>query len=264
MNCSAIFCRLWFRVPRVAMVGVATACIATAGAIGIHAALTGSAVAQERPAGFVALADVDPTILQDIRYATANNFTGAKVPGYETGSCSLTRNTAAALARVQREVLAEGLSLKVYDCYRPQVATNAFVVWAAGEGVGGPGASTEKPNRYYPRVQRNRLIVSGYISAQSNHTKGTTVDLTLIHQSHPDGVATEPPLPLEHECGAPSDGSVDMGTGYDCLDAKSHLGAAGVTAAQQRWRRKLAAVMLRHGFRGYFREWWHFTYERDR
>ena len=224
----------------------------------------GLAAAQEKPPGFVALADVDPTIVQDMRYATAVNFTGAKVPGYETGACSLTRATAAALARVQKDLLVAGLSLKVYDCFRPQVATDAFVAWAAVGNPAGSGTGDATPNRYYPRVPRSRLIAAGYISAQSNHTKGTTVDLTLVRKPLPDGSSIEPSVPAQQDCGAPPDGSVDMGTGYDCLDPRSHQGAPGITGEQNRWRRKLASIMQRHGFRGYFREWWHFTYERDR
>ena len=211
--------------------------------------------AQEKPPGFVALADIDPTIVQDLRYATANNFTGARVPGYTTGACSLTRQTALALARVQKDLAAEALSLKVYDCYRPVAATNAFVEWARGPD------SQDALKRYHPRLARGSLIPLGYISADSNHTKGTTVDLTLVAEIS-KGIATgngAPSAPLDFDCGAEPDGTVDMGTGYDCLDPKSHQGAAGLNPEQLRWRRKLAAAMARRGFRGYVREWWHFT-----
>ena len=86
--------------------------------------------AGDLPEGFVYLRDTDPTILQDMRYATANNFVGKKVPGYEAPECVLVRQAADALAAVQAELRGKHLTLKVYDCYRPARAVKAFVDWA--------------------------------------------------------------------------------------------------------------------------------------
>ena len=82
------------------------------------------------PSGFVYLRDVDPSIRQDIRYATSHNFIGRPIRGYQAGECILTRPAATALSKVQKELLQSGLSLKVYDCYRPQMAVDEFIAWS--------------------------------------------------------------------------------------------------------------------------------------
>lgn len=116
-------------------------------------------VAEEvAPAGFVALADVDPTIGQDVRYASARNFTGRPVEGYEEPVCLLARPAAEALRRAQARLLRAGLSLLVYDCYRPQRAVDRFVRWAADEG---DRATKEE---FHPRVDKSRLIPEGYVA----------------------------------------------------------------------------------------------------
>jgi D-alanyl-D-alanine dipeptidase len=208
----------------------------------------------------VYLRDIEPGILQDIRYAGDDNFTGRPVPGYSAGECVLLREAAEALARVQRGLAARNLSLKVYDCYRPQRAVRAFVAWVR---EGDTGLADPLLRRFHPNVDRGRLIEEGYLASVSHHSLGDTVDLTLVELP---AKATAPFSrdALYGACTAPAqdrapDNSVDMGTGYDCLDPLSHTRAPAISAAQAGWRKILVEAMAREGFGNYRREWWHFT-----
>jgi zinc D-Ala-D-Ala dipeptidase len=221
-------------------------------------AFAATAVAQDRlPDGFVYLRDIDPSIAQDMRYAGPNNFVGHPLAGYSAGECVLRRQAAEALKRVQADLAALNHSLKVYDCYRPVRAVRAMAQWANdGRGDG----STK---RFFPTLAKSSLFASGYISGASLHSNGTAVDLTLIPLSAP-AVAYDP---AGHygPCTAPAvqrapDNSLDMGTGFDCFDPKSYTRNPVIAASQQRSRATLLAVMSRHGFKNYFREWWHFAY----
>jgi D-alanyl-D-alanine dipeptidase len=183
--------------------------------------LTAEAVAAERgkalPRSFVYLKDIDPTIVQDIRYATPFNFTGAPVPGYDAPECVLLREVAEALKAVQDELRAQNLGLKVYDCYRPRRAVSAFVGW-----VEKPGSKGDE--RHYPHTSRADLVKLGYISAVSSHSYGTAVDLTLI--ALPREPSQAEPGKSYGSCVAPRaerepDESLDMGTGFDCFDLNS-------------------------------------------
>ncbi|MCR3754293.1 M15 family metallopeptidase [Lentzea californiensis] len=124
--------------------------------------------------GFVVLRDSDPTIRHDIRYYTAHNFVGTRVDGYRAPLCILTRQAAKALRGVQREVLRQGYTLKVYDCYRPQRAVDHFVRWARDL------ADQRMKAEFYPRVDKTRLFEDGYIAEKSGHSRGSTLDLTIV------------------------------------------------------------------------------------
>ena len=126
------------------------------------------------PGAFVSLADVDPSIVVEMRYLTAHNFIGRRIPGYRENVCLLTRPAAEALARVQAAVRARGYTLKVYDCYRPQRSVDAFVNWAKDL------ADNRMKREFYPRVRKQVLFKEGYIASQSGHSRGSTVDLTLV------------------------------------------------------------------------------------
>jgi D-alanyl-D-alanine dipeptidase len=219
----------------------------------------GPAVAQDRlPAGFVYLRDVDPTIAQDIRYAGADNFVGHPLPGYDGAECVLKREAALALKDVQADLAHSGLALKIYDCYRPQRAVGAMAQWAHD---GRPDGATK---RFFPKLQKNTLFGYGYIAAYSAHSSGIAVDLTLIEAAGKPGVAFDTAARYG-PCTGPAaarapDNSVDMGTGYDCFDAASYTASSAIGAEPRRWRAALVAVMTRHGFKNYFREWWHFAF----
>jgi len=195
-------------------------------------ALSVSAQAAELPSGFVYLSDIDAAVVQDMRYAGPDNFTRVPVAGYRAAECILTVNAAKALAQVQRDLLHRNLRLKVWDCYRPVKAVDAFVAWA------GSGRGFDKT--HYPRVSRDRLIAGGYIGRRSGHSSGSTVDLTLVSLDGAD---------------------VDMGTRFDFFDPLSHAESADVSPAVRANRALLRQVMRKHGFRNYVREWWHFSLE---
>jgi zinc D-Ala-D-Ala dipeptidase len=219
----------------------------------------GDAVAQAvLPAGLVYLRDVDPTIVQDMRYATYDNFVGRPIAGYDAAECILKREVAAALKRVQADLRNSRLGLKVYDCYRPQRSVRAMLQWARD------GRPDTVDKRFFPRLEKRALFALGYLAASSRHSAGTAVDVTLIDPSRGTTAAFDRTARYG-PCTGPAaqrspDNSVDMGTGYDCLDVNSHTASAAVGAEQQRWRALLVTAMRKHGFSNYYREWWHFSY----
>jgi zinc D-Ala-D-Ala dipeptidase len=238
-------------------------CKALAAIVGVVLAWPAVATAQAQtdraglPVEFIYLRDVDPTIIQDIRYATTNNFTGRRLAGYEAGECILKRDAAAALGRVQQDLKPRGLSLKVLDCYRPQRASRAMLAWA------NDGAETAAQKRYYPRLNKRDLFRLGYIAAYSGHSTGAVVDLTLVELAA-DNRAVFDPDKVYADCTAPADrrapaASVDMGTGFDCFDTASHTASASITPQQRDWRQTLRIAMRRQGFANYAKEWWHFS-----
>ncbi|WP_442930261.1 M15 family metallopeptidase [Micromonospora sp. LH3U1] len=211
----------------------------------------------ERLPGFVVLTDVDPRIQTDIRYATPHNFVGRPITGYREPLCLVTRQAADALRRVQDAALAGGHSLKVYDCYRPQPAVDDFVAWSKRPG------EQETKAEFYPDVAKNRLFAEGYIGAPTAHSRGSTLDLTLVDEP----AASQPPYragqPLV-ACTAPrgqrfADNSVDMGTGFDCFDSRAHTADPRITGTARDNRRLLQGLMTDAGFVNYDREWWHYS-----
>jgi zinc D-Ala-D-Ala dipeptidase len=198
----------------------------------VIAASGGAAVAQERPAAFVDTATVVPGLIADMRYAGAHNFVGRPIDGYEAPRCLLTTAAAEALAAVAHDIAQRGLVLKVFDCYRPTRAVANFGRWA--RDVSDTGAKAE----FYPDVDKRTLFRDGYISSRSGHSRGSTVDLTLAH----------------------TDGrELDMGTRFDFFGPRSWSAASDISDEAKANRALFIAVMRRHGFRAYAKEWWHFT-----
>jgi D-alanyl-D-alanine dipeptidase len=204
------------------------------------------------PAGFVDLTDVAPDIVVDMRYAGADNFLGRPARGYVAARCLMTKEAARALAAVQRDLIAFGVGLKVYDCYRPQRAVDDFVTWARA-----PGPATDP--RHNPAVPKSELFQRGYIAARSGHSRGSTVDVTLISSAQPRA-GTPPPSDRRRIDGplAP-DASLNMGTTFDCFDERAHAASDGVPPEARRNRLLLRMAMEKHGFVPYPQEWWHFT-----
>lgn len=208
--------------------------------------------------GFAYLRDIDSSIVQDIRYATHDNFTGHPLPGYGAPECVLRRETAEALKRVQAELVRQNLSLKIYDCYRPIRAIRAMMAWAHD------GNDDTTTRRFYPAVHKRNLFALGFIAAQSRHSTGTAVDLTLVKLP----VAPAPrfdPAARYGPCTGPAtqrapDNSIDMGTGFDCFDTRSYGASSAIAPEQRHWRFVLQSAMRRHGFANYFREWWHYSF----
>lgn len=213
------------------------------------------------PKGFVYLNDVDPSILQDIRYAGYHNFVGRPIKGYHAKECILTKKAADALSKVQAALLKSNLSLKVYDCYRPQRAVSDFVTWSKNL------KSTKMKEEFYPRVPKNKLFPLGYIAKKSRHSRGSTMDLTIV------------PVPTSQQanyyrgqtlksCYAPyhdryRDNSIDMGTGFDCLDSLAHGLNPRVSLIAYQNRKMLRHIMQKYGFAPYKNEWWHFTLKHE-
>ena len=224
---------------------------------------------QEHPApGFVDLAQVAPGVVIQMRYAGAQNFLGRPVHGYAASRCWLSRPAAEALARVAEDLAARGLALMVYDCYRPQRAVDDFVAWAQSRGddrseTGDPAIQAAARNRHYPAVPRSELFHRGYIALHSGHNRGSTVDLTLIPLSRAAdaGAAFQEPDDCRFGNGTPfaADGSLEMGTAFDCFDERAHAEHAGIAPQARHNRQVLRQAMLRRGFVPYAKEWWHFT-----
>jgi len=209
------------------------------------------------PDGFVRLADVAPSIVQEMRYAGEHNFIGRPITGYDAAECWLTAPAAEALARVQEQAVGLGYSLKVYDCFRPQRAVDDFVAWAQQ-----PDDDTMRAE-FYPRLEKDQLFPLGLIAAKSGHSRGSTVDLTLI----PLGSGASPTWqggdPIV-DCAAPEgqrfpDTSIDMGTGFDCFDPLAATAVVGLSAPQRANRDLLVSLMMQAGFTNLPEEWWHYT-----
>src|ERR1700675_952164 len=191
-----------------------------------------AAVAQERPAAFVDAATIVPGLVADMRYAGAHNFVGRPIDGYETPHCLLTQPAARALAEVARDLVPRGLVIKVFDCYRPARAVMNFVRWARDLD------DTAGKAEFYPNVDKRTLFRDGYIASHSGHSRRSTADFTL----------------------APMDGrELDMGTPFDFFSPRSWTADPNISPEQHANRMLLAAAMRRRGFRGYDKEWWHFT-----
>ncbi|MFC4611032.1 M15 family metallopeptidase [Streptomyces maoxianensis] len=237
--------------------------VATASALFAVTTVTAPAAQAEpeprAPKEFVALRSVDPTIIHEMRYTTPHNFVGVRIDGYRQPLCILTRPAAQALHKAQSKLLGQGYSLKVYDCYRPQRAVDHFVRWA--EDL----ADEAMKKEFYPQVDKSRLFADGYIAEKSGHSRGSTVDLTIVKLP---ALPTRPYIPGEPlvPCYAPQsdrfpDNSVDMGTGFDCFDTLSHTDDPRIQGKQRANRQLLKGTLSAVGFVNLPEEWWHFTYK---
>jgi D-alanyl-D-alanine dipeptidase len=207
------------------------------------------------PRGFVFLRDIDPTIVQDIRYAGSHNFIGRPIRGYLAAECILSEPAANALATVQRKLAEKKLSLIVWDCYRPKRAVDDFLRWSRDP------ARSEMKTEFFPRTDKEKLFALGYLAIRSAHSRGSTVDLGIV----PSAFSLAPPDPAQSlkPCTSPKgerfeDGTVDFGTGYDCLDVLTNTSSALVGGIARHNRQILRSYMREAGFRPYAREWWHF------
>lgn len=183
--------------------------------------------------GFIDAAAVVPGLVVDMRYFGSENFIGRPIAGYEAPVCLLSRQAGEALGRVQAKLKPFGLGLKVFDCYRPQRAVADFVVWAKDLSD-----QTRKAVQY-PNVDKSRLFELGYIAEKSGHSRGSTVDLTLVDLA--------------------SGAEIDMGSGYDLFDTLSWPSDPRPSAQARANRAALQAAMTGEGFRSLKEEWWHFT-----
>jgi len=195
-----------------------------------------------------------------MRYYTSNNFIGRPVVDYFADRCFLTQEAAAALAIAQQQAGILSYSLKIYDCYRPQGSVNDFVTWASDPD------DILQQHRFYPDVPKSELFAQGYIAAQSGHSRGSTVDLTLVpidsRQPAIDPFANRydcrPTMPPRYP-----DNSLDMGTGYDCFDTLSTTDNPLISETAKHNREQLRSIMESAGFINYDQEWWHYTLQNE-
>ena len=189
------------------------------------------------PKSFSYVKEKIPTIELELRYATTNNFVGEVIEGYLAPRAILTTKATHALAKVQKELEGFRLGLKIFDTYRPQRAVNHFVRW------GRDLADKKMKAMYYPNVEKKNLFKEGYIAKRSGHSRGSTVDLTIID------------LKTKEE--------LDMGSSFDFFGKESWIHYANITLQQRANRMLLNQVMTKYGFRAYAQEWWHFTLENE-
>lgn len=215
----------------------------------------------EIPEGFTDIQKVIPDVLMDIRYYGTHNFLGEKVDGYLSPKCYLTKEAAQALSGVQNDLQPYSLTLKIYDCYRPQRAVNHFVRWATEID----NIKTRK--EFYSTVDKRNLFKDGYIAERSSHSRGSTVDLTIVSLPAPKQTDYTPGQKLR-ECHLPADkrfrdNSIDMGTGFDCFHELSHTANPNISRQQKANRLLLKTLMEKHGFKNYDMEWWHYTLKNE-
>lgn len=220
-----------------------------------------SANTDKIPDGFVDIQKVIPDIIMDIRYYGPHNFVGERVDGYLAPKCYLTKEAAQALAHVQKDLEPFSLSLKIYDCYRPQRAVNHFVRWATEI------ENTKTMKEFYPTIDKRNLFKDGYIADKSGHSRGSTVDLTIVPLPVPSQPQYSPGQKL-YECYLPAekrfaDNSIDMGTGFDCFHELSHTANKSIVSQQKINRLLLKSLMEKHGFKNYDMEWWHYTLKNE-
>ena len=187
-------------------------------------------------AGLVDITTLAPDIELDIRYVGSNNFVGKPVRGYNAAKCLLLAPVAEALAKVEADLRQQGHGLRIYDCYRPARAVRHFVEWSEDLQDQKTKAS------HYPNLGKDELV-GEYISATSGHSRGATLDLTLLQCTQ---AACEP---------------LDMGTDFDLFDASANTDSPLVNEVQRANRQRLLQAMARHGFHNYPMEWWHYTFK---
>ena len=188
---------------------------------------------EEDASGFVLLSDYVPSIIQEIRYFSTYNFVGDRIDGYEGPIAILTKEAARALKSVSNEMNAQGFRLKIFDTYRPVKAVKHFILWGIED------QDLRMKPFFYPDLEKQELFARGYIAKQSSHSRGSTVDLTLLDMN--TGM------------------EVDMGSPFDLFSERSHPDSREVTEEQYENRMLLQKAMIRSGFQPIDCEWWHFT-----
>ena len=186
---------------------------------------------------FVLVGDVIPDAILEIRYYTTYNFVGERIDGYEQPTALLTKEAASALKEVSDDLVKKGYRLKIYDAYRPQKAVDHFARWAENS------TDSRMKEAFYPDLDKSVLFKQGYILNYSGHTRGSTVDLTIVD--------------------AKTGKEVDMGGTFDHFGVESHPDYKNITDEQYNNRMILRQAMTDHGFKPLDEEWWHFTLENE-
>lgn len=208
------------------------------------------------PKDFVEITDLIPSMQLDIRYDTTYNFVGKKINGYKNPVCLLTKQATQALEKVENKLLPMGLTLKAYDCYRPQMAVDEFVQWA--DRI----EDTKMKQAFYPNVDKTQLFPEGYIDKRSGHSRGSTIDLTIVPLN--STIPSLAQVDSHASCILPKaerapDNSLDFGSGYDCFSPISHPDYSQIDPQAKANRLLLRTLMVDAGFTPLETEWWHFT-----
>lgn len=224
--------------------------------IGILSATEGVAF----PTGFVDIKDIAPNIIVETRYSGHHNFVGRPIEGYHANKCILTKKAALALGRIQKKLLKEGLTLKVFDCYRPQRAVNDLIAWSQTD-------HEKMKDEFFPNLSKLAISDGRYISKRSSHSRGSTVDVTIAPYRATEFPAYALNSPL-FPCNGPvqerfRENSLDMGTGFDCMDRKAETNYWKLPSEVKKNRQLLLRVMRQGGFKNYPKEWWHFTLKEE-
>jgi D-alanyl-D-alanine dipeptidase len=207
-----------------------------AAALFLYCALSFQAFAAGKdalPEGFVRVTDVTQDVLLEIRYFSSYNFVGSRIDGYQAPVALLSAPAAKALKKAAAASRDQGYVLKIFDAYRPQRAVEHFVRWAKDL------SAVKNKAIFYPDVEKSRLFELNYIAARSGHSRGGTVDLTLVDLA--------------------SGKELDMGSPFDFFGPISHHGTALITPQQTDNRERLRSIMTSAGFKPYPEEWWHYT-----
>ena len=178
------------------------------------------------------LKSVIPSVKIDLKYFGKDNFIGNKINGYRSKKCIISKEAASALKHVQMDLSHFNYGLKVFDAYRPQRSVDFFVKWSKTK-------NQKMKKVHYPYVKKKNLFKEGYIASKSGHSRGSTVDLTII----------------DFETGS----ELDMGTCYDFFGKESRLTFENLNEEQKQNRLLLQSVMKKYGFKPLEAEWWHFT-----
>jgi len=189
------------------------------------------------PEGFIKLNDIDNTIIVDLKYSTKSNFTGKTVRGYKSNTAILSNEASNALINAQNDFKKLGYSLILFDAYRPQSAVDFFFEWSKDLN------DTINKNSYYPNINKSQLFAQGYIAKKSGHSRGSTVDVSLVDLSTMK--------------------QIDMGSIYDYFGIQSSTFYPNISDSQKNNRMILYNIMINNGFKNYSKEWWHFTLENE-
>lgn len=210
------------------------------------------------PNDFTYLDETHPDIITDLRYFSKLNFTGNIVPGYYANRAIMTKKSALAISEVQEKVSRDGFNLVIYDTYRPIKAVESFIDWAK------TSSNDEDSKRdFYPYVDRSKSFESGYISSKSAHSRGSTIDLTLIEKTnalknHHQIIPEERELPDGRRFHFLDDGTIDMGSHFDLFDKASWHEDSLFSGEILERRIYLQNIMKENGFDDYRKEWWHY------
>jgi len=193
-------------------------------------------VANNLPKGFVYISEIINNVDLDIRYSSNDNFIGKNINGYNSPVAIGTTELASALQEVQNDLKHFGYGIKIFDAYRPQKAVNHFLRWSTNDDI-------LMKDLFYPNIEKKNLFKEGYIASRSGHSRGSTVDLTIIDINNKE--------------------ELDMGTVYDFFGIESSYDFTGLTPEQRSNRLLLNSIMNKFGFKALETEWWHFTLENE-